>query len=142
MCAEKKKATCFKLHSLSVEMIARVNAQSEVPSLPPVALGLRAAEDSAGFLGTLGTLKAAWDEEDRFPSTLSSSSKLRSNRRETESRLLAMHRHRRQIGLQLFFFFCSILATVVTEFPHSTANHYVEKQPVNGFKKKTKQKNS
>ena len=48
-----------------------------VPSLPPVALGLRAAEDSAGFFGTLGTLKAAWAEEER-PSTLSSSSKLRS----------------------------------------------------------------
>ena len=52
-----------------------------VPSLLPVALGLRAAEDSAGFLGTFGTLKAAWAEEERFPSTLSSSSKLRSGGR-------------------------------------------------------------
>lgn len=51
----------------------------QVPSLPPVALGLRAAEESEGFLGTLGTLKAAWAEE-RLPSTLSSSSKLRSNK--------------------------------------------------------------
>lgn len=52
---------------------------SVVPSFPPVALGRRAAEDSAGFLGTFGTLKAAWAEEERFPSTLSSSSKLRSS---------------------------------------------------------------
>lgn len=49
-----------------------------VPSLPPVALGLRVAEDSAGFLGTFGTLKRAWADEERYPSTLSSSSKLRS----------------------------------------------------------------
>lgn len=49
-----------------------------VPSLLPVALGLRAADDSAGFLGTFGTLKAAWADEVRYPSTLSSSSKLRS----------------------------------------------------------------
>lgn len=55
-----------------------------VPSLPLVALGLRAAEDSAGFLGTFGTLKAAWADEERYPSTLSSSSKLRSAGRRAE----------------------------------------------------------
>lgn len=56
--------------------------------MEPVALGRRAAADSAGFLGTLGTLKAAWAEDERFPSTLSSSSKLRSERhthRQTEN---------------------------------------------------------
>lgn len=51
-----------------------------LPSFPPVALGRRAAEESAGFLGTFGTLKV-WAEEERFPSTLSSSSKLRSSGR-------------------------------------------------------------
>lgn len=57
-----------------------VKVGKSVPSFPPVALGRRAAEESAGFLGTFGTLKAAWAEEERFPSTLSSSSKLRSSR--------------------------------------------------------------
>lgn len=65
------------------------NAASDegVPSLPPVALGLRAADDSAGFLGTFGTLKAAWAGEARYPSTLSSSSKLRSAGKEAGQRV-------------------------------------------------------
>lgn len=61
--------------------------KSVVPSFPPVALGRRAAEESAGFLGTFGTLKVAWAEEERFPSTLSSSSKLRSARESEENDL-------------------------------------------------------
>lgn len=62
----------------------KTTTDEAVPSLPPVALGLRAAEDSAGFLGTFGTLKAAWADEERYPSTLSSSSKLRSAGRRAE----------------------------------------------------------
>lgn len=64
-----------------------MDGKSAVPSFPPVALGRRAAEESAGFLGTFGTLKAAWAEEERFPSTLSSSSKLRSSRQRDENNL-------------------------------------------------------
>lgn len=75
----------------------------EVPSLPLVALGLRAVEDSAGFLGTFGTLKAAWAEDERFPSTLSSSSKLRSIKtRQREENVLAMHHYCRHIWFTLF----------------------------------------
>lgn len=51
----------------------------------PVALGLLALlVESAGFFGTLGTLKAAWADEGRLPSTESSSSKLRSERKQTQ----------------------------------------------------------
>lgn len=103
-----------------------INAQQEVPSLPLVALGLRAAEDSAGFLGTFGTLKAAWAEEERFPSTLSSSSKLRSSRR-GQTVVLAMHHHCRKIWVKLF-------AIVVIEFLNNTANHYDQKRPISSLK--------
>lgn len=48
----------------------------------PVALGLLALlEESAGFLGTLGTLNAACADDGLLPSTESSSSKLRSEGR-------------------------------------------------------------
>lgn len=61
----------------------------------PVALGLRELlAESAGFFGTLGTLKAVWPEEGWLPSTESLSSKLRSKRiRQKSFQLVRVLKH-------------------------------------------------
>lgn len=71
---------CCQAFKMCKLIWSRRRSNPYLPSFPLVALGRRAAEESAGFLGTFGTLKV-WAEEERFPSTLSSSSKLRSSGR-------------------------------------------------------------